>query len=82
MRSREAEGTIQVTARTSPEGECVLTVADNGQGLPPTSEDTKGSTLGLYLVDILVEQIDGRLLQVTNGSGTRFEVQFPLTAGS
>ncbi len=77
----DTEGTVQVIARSIHERECVLTVADNGQGLPPPPDDAGESTLGLQLVHILVEQIEGHL-EITNNGGTRFDVRFPLTPGS
>ncbi len=77
----DTEGSVQVMARSSSGYECVLTVADNGRGMISPPDGTTGSSLGLYLVSILVEQINGRI-QVTSDGGTRFEVAFPLTTVS
>lgn len=59
-------------------GEAVLTVRDNGRGLPP--EGVSIGT-GLRLVSRLAEQIDGRFRsrQLASG-GAQFRVTFPLSA--
>jgi two-component system, sensor histidine kinase PdtaS len=72
-----SDGTIQVIARSLPGNECVLTVADDGNGQVSAPDGSSESTLGLHLVQILVEQIDGHL-QITSDAGTRFDVSFPL----
>lgn len=72
-----ANGTVQVTARRDQDGRGTVTVEDSGRGLPPGFDVDRAQTLGLHLVHILVEQIDGTLT-VINGSGTRIAVTFPL----
>ena len=37
----------------------ILTVADNGKGIPEEIDFQNADSLGLQLVNILVEQIDG-----------------------
>lgn len=50
-------------------------VADDGVGLPPESEFS-GSSLGLQLVPLFVEQLHG-VLSIERDRGTRFCVRFP-----
>ncbi len=54
----------------------VFTVLDDGVGCPDCAGDEPRS-LGLKLVRILAEQLDG-MLSVTGGGGTKVEFSFPL----
>ena len=56
-----------------------LTIADSGCGLPDgfSMEGTK--TMGLQIVDILIKQIEARLL-ITQENGTSFTIIFPIEA--
>lgn len=58
-------------------GKCVLTVADNGVGLPPYFDCAKTNTLGLQIVDALSRQLRGSL-QFKSGpdGGTEATVTF------
>jgi PAS domain S-box-containing protein len=55
-----------------------LFVSDDGVGLPPDVDFRKTTSLGLQLVSILVDQLEGSVERVS-GKGTRFSVRFPLT---
>ncbi len=63
----------------------VLTVVDNGVGLPRDIDPANCETLGLQIVDILVNQLGGEYTierradtaGEEGGTGTRFVVQFP-----
>jgi two-component sensor histidine kinase len=64
-------GTIRVAlGRNADEG--ILTIADNGKGMP----EMPGRNSGLRVVDALVAQIRGELT-VERNQGTRFEIVFP-----
>ena len=52
-----------------------LTVSDNGIGLPEHLLHEKSNSLGLLLVDMLVNQLEGEL-KVYNSNGTTFEIIF------
>ncbi len=54
---------------------CALTVTDNGVGLPPEVDVKNPKTLGLQLVNMLVNQLHGTLDVVTDG-GSTFMVTF------
>jgi PAS domain S-box-containing protein len=54
---------------------CALTVTDNGVGLPASIDVKNPKTLGLQLVNMLVNQLHGTLDVVTDG-GTTFMVTF------
>ncbi len=60
-------------AGSSDRGGYVLTVSDNGPGMPENSDP---SGLGLQLVTALVAQING-ILEVKNDSGALFRISFP-----
>lgn len=71
----EKTGHVTVKLRTnSPEYE--LSIGDDGVGFPPEL-DYKNikSSLGLKLVNALVEQLDGTI-EMDKGSGTRFIIKF------
>ncbi|MFW6233865.1 MAG: sensor histidine kinase [Spirochaetota bacterium] len=58
---------------------CLLTVSDNGKGLPEHFDHARSPTLGLNLVRMMSEQIGGTLrIEPNTGHGTRSIVQFPL----
>jgi two-component sensor histidine kinase len=76
---RLAYGEIRIELRTA-KGEAVLTVSDNGVGLPAGLDPAKAQSLGLQLVAVLTDQIGGTLA-VRSGPGTRFDLHFPLGVG-
>ena len=53
----------------------ILTVADNGKGIPEEIEFPNTDSLGLQLVNILVEQIDG-CIELKRNHGTEFTIWF------
>ncbi len=53
----------------------MLTVEDNGKGIPEEIEFTNTDSLGFQLVNILVEQIDGYIELIRN-HGTKFIIRF------
>jgi two-component sensor histidine kinase len=77
--NRLAYGEICIELRAA-KGEAVLTVSDNGIGLPAGLDPAKAQSLGLQLVAVLTDQIGG-ILAVTSSPGTRFDLHFPLGVG-
>jgi len=72
---KQASGTIHVkmirkTART-----VQISVKDNGVGLPDACEMFGKSCFGLSVVNMLVQQLKGKLSIVKNG-GTEFKIDF------
>jgi PAS domain S-box-containing protein len=53
----------------------VLIVADNGKGIPVEIDFRTADSLGLQLVNILVEQIDG-CIELERNQGTKYTIQF------
>lgn len=69
------EGRIKVDLKRKGKTAVVLTVSDNGVGLPPGIEVKKSSTLGLQLVYALVQQLSGKI-EVDRTTGTTFRITF------
>jgi two-component sensor histidine kinase len=78
---KHGAGTIKVTFRTRGRGEYELCVLDQGPGLPRgfAPDRHAAGSLGMKLVALLVNQLDGRLLAGANpaGRGACFTVAFP-----
>jgi two-component sensor histidine kinase len=71
----DRNGKINISFRADESRNCELVVSDNGIGMPENSDANSCSTLGLRLVHILVEQLNGRL-QIENKIGTKLTVTF------
>jgi PAS domain S-box-containing protein len=67
-------GKIKVSLN-SKMGICSLRVSDNGIGFPGNIDFRKTSTLGLRLVNILSNQLDGNI-ELDNSPGTEFIINF------
>jgi PAS domain S-box-containing protein len=72
------EGEIKITLRTLDESAMDLTVADNGIGMPADINFRSSESLGLKLVTILTNQIEGEL-EMDRSEGTRFRIKFKET---
>lgn len=70
----DEEGTITVKLNQT-ESKVTLLIADNGIGLPNSFKDMSSDTLGLQLVETLVEQLDGELI-VNVDNGTEYLIIF------
>lgn len=70
----EDEGVISVEF-TREMDKLKLTVSDNGRGLPEHLLHEKSDSLGLLLVEMLVNQLEGEL-KIDNRNGTTFTVIF------
>jgi two-component sensor histidine kinase len=68
-------GRIAVELAFAPDQRMVLTVADDGVGLPAGLDPAHASTLGLHLVSALTGQLMGTL-EVERGRGTAFHLTF------
>jgi PAS domain S-box-containing protein len=70
------EGVIGIKLRKNKTGTVLLTVADNGTGLPVGMDIRKTTSLGLHLVTLLAEdQLHGKL-RIDKKNGTKFTVEF------
>jgi PAS domain S-box-containing protein len=67
-------GVISVRLKVDPEGWILLTVADNGIGLPADLDTRNTHSLGLQLVHMLVKQLRGKL-EISTDGGTTFVVR-------
>jgi two-component sensor histidine kinase len=71
----DAEGKLTIMIDTIKNKEYLLTVADNGPGLPENTNIQELSSMGLRLVTILTNQLDGTF-SYTYNKGSVFTVKF------
>ena len=71
----ERKGTIVVALKREGAGGIRLTVTDDGVGFPAQFDYRNTDSLGMQIVNMLVEQIDGRL-ELGAGPGTSISVIF------
>ena len=69
-------GTITINLQASDQ-ECEIDILDDGEGLPPAFDLEQSHSLGLRIVQTLVEDLDGHFELLSNGRGTRAMVKFP-----
>ena len=65
------KGEITVSLQASGDGRFILSVSDNGVGFPAGLDFHKTDTLGMQLVTMLVDQLDGTI-SIERKPGTRF----------
>jgi len=69
------KGEVRVTLRPGADGRFTLTVGDNGVGWPRGADFRKADTLGMQLVTMLVDQLDGEI-ELKKKPGTVFRISF------
>ena len=68
-------GEIDIKMHQSGEDTYILNIADNGIGFPEELDFRSADSLGLQLVNSLVDQIEGHL-ELKRNKGTEFEISF------
>jgi two-component sensor histidine kinase len=71
----EMAGKIVVSCQKTYEDHYLLTVEDDGLGMPAEFDLAKSSSLGLKLVTSLARQIDGNV-GISSSKGTQFVINF------
>ena len=69
------KGTISLAFRQMKNKNYLLTVSDDGVGMPKSVNINKTTTLGMQLITVLVEQLGGTL-KVQRKEGTTFTIKF------
>jgi PAS domain S-box-containing protein len=75
-------GMVTITGSEDEQGRIILTVSDNGSGLPVEFSPAESDTTGFTLVHILVDQISGTLRYTSSSEGTCFMITIPKAAGT
>ncbi|MEI7982158.1 MAG: PAS domain S-box protein [Bacteroidota bacterium] len=70
-----AHGQIHVGISKDENQVCTLLVGDNGIGLPESSAMDSEKSLGLYIIGLLTEQLDGTVT-IDRTNGTLFRIRF------
>lgn len=65
-------GKLYIHARMTDNGHIEVAIGDNGSGIP--QQDTDNDSLGLNLVDSLVEQLNAQLIRVDKHPGTHYKL--------
>lgn len=68
-------GEISIGVQQEHDNQVILTVSDNGVGLPPDIPFPGTGSLGLQLVAMLIHQLEGKV-EVERDGGTTFKIQF------
>jgi two-component sensor histidine kinase len=71
-------GEIMVSLHENDKDEIELTVGDNGVGMPEELDFRNTDSLGLSLVNALVEQLQGEV-ELIREKGTRYKITFRKT---
>jgi len=71
---KRGEGEIRIELRAD-DGQFTLMVSDNGVGFPRDLDFRDAGSLGLQLVNTLVEQLEG-IIELDRSGGTTFKITF------
>jgi two-component sensor histidine kinase len=66
---------IKIEFKSDEKNESLLTISDNGIGLPEGIDVKKTKSLGLQLVDTLIDQLEGTM-EIDLRTGTKFKIRF------
>jgi two-component sensor histidine kinase/HAMP domain-containing protein len=69
-------GLIDLQLHPVADNEFDLVYSDDGVGIPQEKLSSEGTTLGMSLIDSLVEQLNGYLTVESDGQGTRYHIRF------
>ena len=70
------QGEIKIKLHSSGKNDIKLIISDNGIGLPADPDIKRSESLGLHLVNLIVEdQLQGRI-KLNRAHGTEFQIQF------
>jgi two-component sensor histidine kinase len=72
-------GQLTISIQQNTKSEYILTVQDNGRGIPVNFENQQNSTFGLNLVAALSKNLDGKL-HFENNNGTKSILYFVLSS--
>jgi two-component sensor histidine kinase len=72
------EASLRIELLTGEDGWLTLVVADSGLGLPADLDWRHSESLGLQLVSLLVDQLQGTI-ELDRSAGTAFNISFPTT---
>lgn len=76
-------GRVLIELETLGEKSLVLSVRDDGVGVPPDFDPAASSTLGMQLVHGLASQLNGYLhLEAPQGAGVSVRIEFPIPGGA
>ena len=73
--NQHQDGEIQIHLIKEEGDKCSLIIRDNGVGLPATFSIDSEKSLGMFIVKLLVEQIEGTL-EINSQNGTSFAINF------
>jgi two-component sensor histidine kinase len=68
-------GTVRIVFRVEPSGTYLLSIADDGVGIPGDNDISSRETLGFRLISMLAEQLEASL-EVENSQGSTFTIRF------
>jgi len=69
-------GSIDLTINRVGEAEYDLIYTDDGVGIPREKLQSDGATLGVSLIESLVEQLNGFITVDADATGTRYHIRF------
>ena len=75
-----SKGCVSLGLHALAGGSVELTIADDGRGFPESAQDTQTRSLGLWLVDLLADQI-GAAVERSRSAGTHYRLVFQETVG-
>jgi two-component sensor histidine kinase len=70
------KGRIRITVNIGSPGTVVMTVSDDGCGVPPGFDFHDTKSLGLQIVNIMVRKLNG-MISIEQGGGTTVKIAFP-----
>jgi two-component sensor histidine kinase len=72
----DGTGKIWITARREPPGSLIVSIGDNGVGIPENMDIEHSPTMGLQLIRSFVTQLQGELT-IQRNPGTVFTITIP-----